>query len=498
MFIILNYLYIVDKYAFEWFNIPEEICQIGIKGGEKMETRQMFGRTQIYTDAATITADNVVAVLENALKVHSQNKSDIEYLWDYYRGKTPILDKIKEVRESINHKINVNRANEIVTFKKGYGFGEPIQYIRCGTDDTQSDEVQKLNEYMRLSGKHAKDSELAEWLYVCGLGMRMVVPGDEEEPLRVYTLDPRHSFVVRYNGLGEPVVMGVKTVTTENGDDVHSVYTKDAYYEIINSKIIKSEPHALEDVPIFQYKSSQAMLGSFEIVLPLLDAINELESNRMDDVVQFVNSFLALLGGSIDEDTYNKLEEYKMLCLPEGVDAKYLSVALHQSDMQIQADSLYEYVLTICGVPNRNGGSSTSDTGAATIFRDGWQMAESHMKSVEIEFKEAEKRFLKMSLRILKGMIGLELALKNIEIKFSRRNYDNLQTKSQVLTTLLNNPKIHPELAFLHSGLFLDPESAYLQSREWWETNELKEQEDLNNYAKSLGDDDGEESVSEN
>ena len=44
--------------------------------------------------------------------------------------------------------------------------------------------------------------------------------------------------------------------------------------------------------------------------------------------------------------------------------------------------------------------------------------------------------------------------------------------KSQVLTTLLNNPKIHPELAFTHCGLFLDPESAYLQSRQWWEEQE--------------------------
>lgn len=464
-----------------------------------METRQMFGRTQIYTDVDVITAENVVEVLENALKVHNKNKSEIEYLWDYYRGKTPILNKTKEVRESINHMINVNRANEIVSFKKGYGFGEPIQYIRRGIDDTQSDEVQKLNEYMFLSGKHAKDSELAEWLYVCGLGMRMSLPGDEEEPLRVYTLDPRHSFVARYNGLGEPVVMGVKTITKEDGDAVHSVYTKDYYFEVINGKVTKSEPHALGDVPMFEYPANKARLGSFEIVLPLLDAINELESNRMDDVVQFVNSFLALVGGTIDDDTYKKLEEYKMLCLPEGVDAKYLSVAMQQSDMQIQADSLYEYVLTICGVPNRNGGSSTSDTGAATIFRDGWEMAESHMKSVEIEFKEADKRFLKMALRILKDMVGLDLALKNVEIKFSRRNYDNLQTKSQVLISMLNNPKIHPELAFAHSGLFLDPESAYLQSKEWWEENERKEQEEMDRYAKSLvGDDDGEESVSEN
>lgn len=440
-----------------------------------METRQMFGRTQIYTDESVITRDNVVAVLSKAISVHSKNKSEIEYLWNYYCGKTPILGKTKEVRDSINHLINVNRANEIVTFKKGYGFGEPIQYIRRGKDDSLSDEVSKLNEYMYLAGKQAKDSELAEWLYVCGLGMRMALPTtDEDEPFAIYTLDPRYSFVVRHNGLGEPVVMGVKVIQREDNTEVYSVYTKDFYYEIRNDIIEKAEPHVLGDVPIFEYPANKARLGCFEIVLPLLDAINELESNRMDDVVQFVNSFLALLGGTIDEETAKKLDEYKMLCLPEGVDAKYLSVALQQSDMQIYADSLYSYVLTICGLPNRNGGSSTSDTGSAVIMRDGWESAEAQMKSVELEFKEADKRFLKMVLRILKDMVGLELAPGNVEPKFSRRNYDNLQTKSQVLTTMLNNPKIHPELAYLHSGMFLDPEGAYLQSKAWWEENERK------------------------
>ena len=168
-----------------------------------------------------------------------------------------------------------------------------------------------------------------------------------------------------------------------------------------------------------------------------------------------------------------------MLCLPEGVDAKYLSVAMQQTDTQVLVDDLYETVLTICGIPNRNGGSSTSDTGSAVIMRDGWESAEAQMKSVEQEFKKAEKRFLKLVLRILKDSAGIDLPQKNVEIKFSRRNYDNLQTKSQVLATLLSTGKVHPELAFTHCGLFLDPESAYLQSKAWWEENERKVAEQM-------------------
>ena len=210
------------------------------------------------------------------------------------------------------------------------------------------------------------------------------------------------------------------------------------------------------------------------MALPLLDALNEVESNRLDDLEQFVNSFLSLLGGTIDEETAKKLDEHKMLCLPEGVDAKYLSAALQQNDIQVLVDNLYGAVLTICGIPNRNGGSSTSDTGQAVYLRDGYGAAETHMQSVELEFKRSEKDFLRLVLRILRDMTGLKLDLRNVEIKFSRRNYDNLQTKSQVLTTLLNNPKVHPQLAFAHSGLFLDPESAYLQSKEYWEANAEK------------------------
>lgn len=437
----------------------------------------MFGRTQIYTDVEQITAENVVDVLTKALTVHNQNSNEIEYLWDYYRGKTPILGKTKEVRETINHKICVNRANEIVTFKLGYGFGEPIQYIRRGQDESLTDDINELNEYMFQENKQAEDNTLAEWLYVAGLGMRMTLPGvDKDEPFKIYTLDPRYSFVVRYNGLGEPVVMGVKYIVKENQQPVYSVYTADTYFEIESGVIRKAQAHVLGGVPIFEYPANAARLGAFEIVLPLLDAINEVESNRLDDVVQFVNSFLALLGGTIDEDTAKKLDEFKMLCLPEGVDAKYLSVAMQQSDTQVLADNLYEYVLTICGLPNRNGGSSTSDTGSAVIMRDGWESAEAQMKSVENEWKRSEKLFLKMVLRILKDMVGTKLSVRDVEIKFSRRNYDNLQTKSQVLTTMLSNPKIHPELAFLHCGLFLDPEGAYLQSKQWWEEQKKEAQ----------------------
>ena len=61
------------------------------------------------------------------------------------------------------------------------------------------------------------------------------------------------------------------------------------------------------------------------------------------------------------------------------------------------------------------------------------------------------------------------MLLKDIDMKFTRRNYEAIQSKSQVLVSMLQQDKIHPRLAFLHSGLFTDAESAYAMSKEYYE-----------------------------
>ena len=94
-------------------------------------------------------------------------------------------------------------------------------------------------------------------------------------------------------------------------------------------------------------------------------------------------------------------------------------------------------------------------------------------------FKRSEHEVLKLILRIIRDSQGLSddiynLKLKNISLQFTRRNYENVQSKAQVLTSMLQQNKIHPRLAFQHSGLFTDPESAYQLSKEYAEEQEQK------------------------
>ncbi len=438
-----------------------------------------YGRLKIYSDAKKITAENVVDEVNRAHAVHVQNQAEIRKLWEYYRGKTKILTKTKEIREEINHTINENRAYEIVKFHKGYVFGEPIQYVRRErasadeADDIIATEINALNGYMTDANKSACDNALAEWMYVAGTGYRLTLPNKkwtedgDEAPLNVYALDPMKTFVVYSTDIDEHVLMAVVCVEREN-EKVFSVYTEDSYFEFTDLGAVSGRANPLGMIPIIEYPAENARLGVFEVVLPLLDSLDELQSNRMDDIVQFVNSFLAILGGELDKETYDKLSEWKTLCLPEGADAKYLAATLSQADVQTLKNDIYTAILTICGVPNRNGGSSTSDTGSAVILRDGWESAEARAKATEEIFKSAEREFLKIVLRILRDTVGTKLRLSDITPHFTRRNYDNIASKSQVLIAMLNNPKIHPEVAYAACGMFPDPESAYLQGMAYY------------------------------
>ena len=440
-----------------------------------------YGRRKIYTDAAVITAENVADEVSRAYAVHCINQAEVQKLWDYYRGKTAVLLKEKEIRPEINHRINENRCFEVVGFHKGYVFGEPIQYVRRETsnsaeqDDVIAADINALNGYMADANKAANDASLAEWLYVAGTSYRLALPNarwsadSDEAPFEVHTLDPRNTFVVYSNAIGERPMMSVNIVEHERGRKEFFVYTEDSSFTVEEFGKVAEKKHTLGMIPIIEYPADNARLGVFEIALPLMDALDELQSNRMDDLVQFVNSFLAVFGATVDEETYQKVNELKMLCVPDGADAKYLSANLSQADVQTLKDDLYQSILTICGVPNRNGGSSTSDTGTAVIYRDGYATADARARATELMFKSSEKNFLKLILRILRDTVGTRLRLTDIEPHFTRRNYENITAKSQVLISMLNNPKIHPELAFAYSGMFVDPESAYLQSAAYYE-----------------------------
>lgn len=438
-------------------------------------------------------------------------------MYNRYRGKQPILERQKEVRPEIVHNTVVNYANEIVSFKTSYLLGEPMQYVSAGDNEGAGvpenvNKLNRLNGYMRQVCKAARDKELADWVHICGVGYRLVLPNgrmtdDDDTPFNVFTLDPRLTFLVQYGGVDHHTVLACNIVPRENMPSLLCMYAQREdgiyYCEAEYNGILpasypadgtpkalqgpqpemKTEPVYLDlpEVPIIEYTGNNARMGAFEVVNGILDEINLLTSTRAEAVDQFVQSLWVFQNCKISNEQFRDAAAGKAIQITSegsnGQESKVYAVTvdLNQNGVQAAVDDARNAMLDICGMPaTQNGSASTSDTGSAVIMRDGWQQAEARAKDTETLFKEAEMQFLKNVLYICRHVAGLDIKPRDVEMKFNRRNYADLLTRVQSLTTMLGSDKIAPQLAFEHCGLFTDPEAAFTISTRYREEQEAK------------------------
>ena len=443
--------------------------------------RALFGRRVLYTDATEITAANVATVVQNVFSDHLTNVSEINYLYDYYKGKQPILEKVKEVRSDINSRVVTNYASEIVSFKVGYLLNSPFQYVAL-TD--KNEEVNTLNSYMYQLGKEAIDQEIIEWNHICGTAYRYVEakrPQDIEKgdtPFNLYSLDPRTTAVI-YSSTFKKKPMAAITYTISA--ETHTVrnfvvYTKDKIFtyeedaEKATISGLSESPNALGEIPIFEYPANNARLGAFEIVLPLLDAINRINSNNVDAGDTQIQSFLKFINCDLDADALENLKAYGAIKIKstDGAPADVDTVKTDYSydGANVTKEDIRTAILTICGMPTQGNGKSISANNGAILVQNGWSQAEARAHASEVQFKGSERLMLNLVFKICReiGKDKVDLRSYDVDTKSTRTNYENVQVKAQVLCEMLNTPRVHPKLAFEACGLFSDPESAYLMS----------------------------------
>ena len=448
--------------------------------------RALFGRRVLYTDVTEITADNVASVVQNVFPDHVANVEEINYLYNYYKGKQPILERVKKVREEINSKVVTNYANEIVSFKVGYLLNSPFQYVAL-TD--KNDEVNILNSYMYQVGKQAQDQEIIEWNHICGTAYRYVEANEPSEvekgdsPFDLYTLDPRTTAIIYSSTFKKKRMAAITYTISSETNTVRNfvIYTKDkiiTFAEDTEKKTVSGlveKDNPLGEIPVFEYPANNARLGAFEIVLPLLDAINRINSNDVDAGDTQIQSFLKFINCDLDGDALDNLAAYGAIKI-KSIDGAPADVDTVKTDYSydganITKQDIHNAILTICGMPVMGNGSSISANNGAILIQNGWSQAEARAKSSETMFKGSERTMLELVFKICRTISkdNVNLRISDVDCKSTRTNYENVQVKAQVLCEMLNTPRVHPKLAFEACGLFSDPENAYLISEEHYE-----------------------------
>ena len=464
---------------------------------------ELFGRKQIFCDKTNIDKTNILEVLSDAYFIHEQNRAEMLYLFEYVKGRQPILDREKQIRPEINEKIVDNMASEILEFKLGYEFGSPISYVQRARKDIKSrnalfsffkklftsDESKKedlrvsaINEMMVEECKAAKDLMLAKDVKTCGVGYRLILPKKIKTGVSVFdllVLNPMNTFVVYSNDAYREPILGVSYFPHRDGSVTFGCYTKTSYFKIemgITKDFedwFEEKPNTVGMVPIIEYINDYDRMGCFERVIPLMDALNTIDSDRVNDIAQHVQNILWGDNVALDTDQYEALRNQGLILTKseQGRTAtlKYLECVLNQSENQTLVDYVERKIEKIAHIPNRSELSGGS-TGSATNMSTGWMDAETDAKSKEQIWMESERRETAIILKIIKDSNEVdadiaELNLSDIEIKFSRSRTYDLATKCNSLSALIGIG-IDPLRAIEVVGLFTDPQQVALDSAE--------------------------------
>lgn len=444
----------------------------------------LYGRRDIYTANEVLTRENILTEVNYALGFHFRNVFEEQYLYWYRRGFQPIVNRTKDRNEFILNKVAVNHAQEIVDFKNGYFLQEPAFYV--SRKSGKKSKVDKLNEYLYRSGKQAADNTLADWFHMVGKAALYVEPTDRNDiPLRAYALDPRSAFVVKSFRPGNRPVYGVNVVIDDKTMFI-DVYTeelifrlKGSYlglsvtnddlgrpmYQTMANEVLAVEPNLLRHIPIIEYRYNSVNMGAFEGVCSVLDAINQVQSDRVDGVDQFIQSLAIAVNCEFPEETTAAdIRKAGMIALrsigENKADFKILSEELNQDQTQTLVDNLYEQALRICAMPTASkvGRGTYDSTGQAAIFNNGWEQAAACARNTEDLFRESNRYFDEILVDVLarKGLLNIDLV--DFELNFVRNETANTQSKAQAAQTMLAMG-LHPELALKKSGLSNDPVS---------------------------------------
>lgn len=322
-------------------------------------------------------------VIANALQQHAENIPRLQKLYKYYKGENvTIMEKRQNNPNVPNNKIPIPNAYYIVTVANGFTFANPLTYF------SNDENIDNLLDEMKKAKISSHDSELGEDLSMFGVGFELVHMSElPNQHVKLNNLTPLNTFVVYSNGIDKEPMFAVHyyekydTNGRVNGYELN-VYDNEYVYlysmDGINAlpiQIGERQYHYAGQVPIVQYKNNDEALCDFERVIPLIDALDILTSDRINDKEQFIDAIMVVYGALIDDKCQNgefleTLRRYKILQIPDSkARIEYLKQSLNEADIEVLKKSLVKDISKYSLVPELTDENFGTSSGIALEYK---------------------------------------------------------------------------------------------------------------------------------
>lgn len=393
-------------------------------------------------DEAILRDGMTDVIIAKLISRHSLEQERFAKLYDYYIGKHAICERKRSSDNIANNRIVCNHAKYIVDIAKSYLVGNPVSYTCSDGYD-----IEAVKNSFAVQDMPSVDAELEKVMSIYGKAYEMVYANEESEPMSV-CLPPTNTFIVYGSAVGEIPLYGVHYYKKRDIDgsvtgvccvicDDKMIYTYENDADsFLHMKLTDKQRHYFGALPIVEYRNNEEMQGDFEQLIPLIDAYNVLESDRVNDKEQFVDAFLFLTGIDLDSEQAKKLREERILMGYEGATAQYLAKVMSESDVEVLKDSLKTDIHRFSMIPDLSDQTfGTNLSGVAIKYK--LMGFEQHVRNKERYFtKSLKKRFeLYINFLSLKGAMEY-VPIHRIEVAFTRNLPVNELEVSQMVQNL--------------------------------------------------------------
>lgn len=337
----------------------------------------------IYIDRADVPDVNNIsdAVFRYLITKHKKRVVRLSKNYDYYIGNHDIMHSDMEDEEKI--RVYTNYAKYIVDIGTGYYLGEPVKYnntnitakrlkkglvsngvqasIKNGAieqydfDNAREIDITELTDAYDNQTISECDTKIGKDLGIFGESYELEYASTDKVPSpKTSVIDPRNCIMVRDNTVEHKKLFAIVYEICEDLSGVKyydiTVYT-DHNIKKYRSRNLESfefspvlgceQEHFFGEVPIVEYQNNEERQGDFEQVIPLIDGLNELMSDRITDKKKFVTSLLALFGITLDDDSIQTLNKERFLDgIPLDARIEYIQKVFDESSMAILCNDI--------------------------------------------------------------------------------------------------------------------------------------------------------------
>lgn len=354
---------------------------------------------------------------------------------NYYDGKQAILNKHYMDASKPCSRVVTNYCQDIADAYCGYLASPNYISYNSSNDITSIMEVLNYNDYQ------SEDSDFLLDALKYGIAYELMYL-DNEAQVRFRLINPLTAFAIFDDTLTGDLLYFVRMykVNDWNESDTYNVdvysdysikhYTMAGYNG--NLTFVAEEAHHFSQCPanVFSLPDEKAI---FDCILSLQDAANEILSDEIDDYSAFCDAYLSLTGADIDAEGVAMMKENRVLVLPEGAAAAWLTKNANDTQVENILKRIHDNIYRIAKCPDFSSETFVGGVSSGIAIRYRLTGMETRAAAICARMKKALQRRIEIICGIASLKLGEEV-FRDIDISFTR----NIPEDNSSIVNLVN------------------------------------------------------------